>query len=271
MRKTANKVYQFPQQKDWGKYDSSVFTRNVAWGPNSLELSLYLIENLPRNNFKSLEAGCGSGKWSLILTEHGYLPILVDFQIHILLQAKERFKQYGKKGYFVQADINQLPFKERTFDICFNDGTMEHFTHADRRHIIKEMTRVLDKNGINAIGVLNKCNPFQNVFHLFWADKKVDDEIISPFTLLKDMEKSKLKVKRYGTCIIFSFLLFYHLIRGSDSAKNLLKIAKKYGSDLISMHSKMSKLNIIRLIMKLNWLDKYFGEELFYIGKVSRL
>lgn len=240
---------------------------NSVWGPNSVALSMYLIDNLPRKKYLSLEAGCGSGKWSLLLSTLGYHPVLVDFQKHCLLSAKNTFRKYGKNGHFVLADIKRLPFKEKVFDVCFNDGTMEHFKENERKNIFKSMSKLLTRNGILAIGVPNKWNPFNHIFEFFGPKKRIKEALISPHQLEKELKELNLDVKKHGTFLVFSPMLLCLLIQGLAASKKLREMATSFSSDLLIMHEKMAKTPLIRLSYRLNWFDKYFGEEIFYIGR----
>lgn len=240
---------------------------DIAWGPNSLALSMYLTDNLPGNSHRSLEAGCGSGKWSLLLSELGYNPVLVDFKIHCLLSARNMFKKYRRGGYFVLADIKNLPFREETFDACFNDGTMEHFNRKEREHIIKHMSMLLNRGGIVALGVPNKWNLLCHIFEYLESENHITQELISPSRLEKEIRGQGLAVKKYGTFFIFSLILVFQLIMRQRGVKSLSKVAGKFGVNLISMHKEMARNPIIRLCKRFNYLDKYFGAEIFYIGK----
>ena len=58
---------------------------------------------------------------------------------------------------YIQGNIFQLPFKENSFDVVWNQGVLEHFTEPEKA--IKEMYRVTKPNGIVAILVPYRYSP----------------------------------------------------------------------------------------------------------------
>ncbi len=95
---------------------------------------------------KSLECGCGLATISTRLAMEGYEVTMLDLSSHALEKVKSNFKRLGLVGDFVQDDINDMPFKDKTFDLVLSFGVLEHFKDINKP--IEEMVRVLRPGGI---------------------------------------------------------------------------------------------------------------------------
>src|SRR3990167_3707279 len=88
-----------------------------------------------------LEAGCGSGKLSVVLATMGFKVTALDFSKemlkNVLALTKEAEKYYGKLTLeAVQGDLGELKLK-RKYQAVFNEGVVEHWLKAsDRIHVI---------------------------------------------------------------------------------------------------------------------------------------
>lgn len=74
---------------------------------------------------------------------------------------------FDKNKIFIEADIEKLPFKDKTFDFVFCSHVLEHVLHPDRA--IKEITRVAKRGYIE---VPHACFDLPNPFpsHLWFCD-----------------------------------------------------------------------------------------------------
>ena len=77
---------------------------------------------------KILDAGCGSGGSGLLmfgdrLKAHDYVGVDIS---EAVLVAKERFRERGIPGTFVQSDLNSIPAEHGPFDIIFSEGVLHH-------------------------------------------------------------------------------------------------------------------------------------------------
>lgn len=118
--------------------------RNV---PRSVLVSRSYIERYIAPSTKLLlEAGCGTARSSLdISLNHGISVVCLDITADALLIAKNLFKKNKASGFFVRGDMRLLPFKSRTFDFVFSDGSVEHFRGTNMA--ISEFFRVLRDSG----------------------------------------------------------------------------------------------------------------------------
>lgn len=102
----------------------------------------------------ALEAGCGTGKNSLILTKRRVTPVLVDFSQTAIKACKEMFDFFRKEAYFVVSDMLHMPFRDDTFDFIHSDSTLEHI--LDCREAVREIDRITKKGGYVFATVPNK-------------------------------------------------------------------------------------------------------------------
>ena len=93
----------------------------------------------PRDSI--LEAGCGSGYMVSYFQNQGHYSVGLDLYDEPLRVAREMFGVKNlKKG-----DLFDLPFKNLSFDIVWNEGVLEHFKTNKFIEAAKEMARVSKK------------------------------------------------------------------------------------------------------------------------------
>lgn len=100
------------------------------WSMNKVPFSL--VENKI-----VLDAGCGSGQYSLSLLQLGAR------EVHGVDLNKPVFK--ARNFFFKKANVLKLPFEDNYFDFVFCNGVLHHT--KDWKKGIKEITRVLKPNG----------------------------------------------------------------------------------------------------------------------------
>ena len=102
----------------------------------------------------AIEAGCGTGKNSLLLTKWQVTPVLFDFSVETIRKSKEMFKAVNKEAFFVVGDMRYMPFKNEAFDFAHSDSTLEHIPESKK--VAKEIQRITSKGGYVFITVPNK-------------------------------------------------------------------------------------------------------------------
>jgi ubiquinone/menaquinone biosynthesis C-methylase UbiE len=94
---------------------------------------------------RSLEVGCGRGSLSAYFSDADYCCTLLDISPTVIERAQRIFQDNSLKADFVVGDALKLPFPDRSFDIVFSIGLMEHF--SDIETLVKEQIRILDRGG----------------------------------------------------------------------------------------------------------------------------
>ena len=91
-----------------------------------------------------LECGCGTGQCSSRISRAERRLVAVDFATAALLEARKVAAFAG----FVQADIQGLPFPDKSVAGIWNLGVMEHFDARVTREILEEFCRVLKPGAV---------------------------------------------------------------------------------------------------------------------------
>jgi len=103
-----------------------------------------------------LDAGCGTGIFSLIFARKGASSVIgIDISERSLEMAQKWANQFELQNtLFQQANMNQLPFPDASFDIVWAWGTIHHT--ADPFGSLAELTRVLKPGGLLLLAVYRK-------------------------------------------------------------------------------------------------------------------
>jgi SAM-dependent methyltransferase len=114
-----------------------------------------------------LEAGCGSGDIFKHLDKR-YYYVGLDYSLYALKNSKV-FNP-------IMGDIGSLPFKNKAFDIVYNQGVMEHFSEDEWLQILREFKRVSDKVLIlvpSITSVFRIISPFGDIEEKFYSKKQL--------------------------------------------------------------------------------------------------
>ena len=122
------------------------------------ELLLHLLK--PKSDEFILDAGCGTGVFTLDVLSSKTHVIGVDLSLPMLLRAEQKARGYHFQA--VLADISSLPFSENAFDKVVSVTTLEFIEDAKRA--IQELFRVTRKGGRIAVATLNNLSP--------WAERR---------------------------------------------------------------------------------------------------
>ncbi len=115
----------------------------------------------PGNGRRLLDIGCNWGRWSLAAARAGYEVIGIDPSFEAIVAARRIARQLGVEARYVVADARHLSFRERSFDVVFSYGVLQHFSKADVRVSLQEIARVVARDGYtwvqmpNALGLRN--------------------------------------------------------------------------------------------------------------------
>ena len=152
-------------------------------------LETYLVGN------KILDAGCGGGAYVEFLAQKGLEVTGVDKYNQFLQLARDK----GQKGTYVQSDITNLPFPNKTFDCTYCFDVLEH---VDDRLALQELTRVTTNRIIIAVPkedeIMNKFSltfyHYQDKTHLRNYTETSLKELISSIQFSKFVIEPELAV-----------------------------------------------------------------------------
>jgi SAM-dependent methyltransferase/uncharacterized protein YbaR (Trm112 family) len=127
-------------------------TCGLMYVPLAGHLSTYPIPTLrlpvgPGDGRTFLDVGCNRGRWSLAAARAGYVPIGIDPTLGAVRAATRVARQLGLRAYFVTGDARYLPLGDRTVDVAFSYSVLQHLAKHDVRRALREMRRVLVRDG----------------------------------------------------------------------------------------------------------------------------
>ncbi len=94
---------------------------------------------------KVLEVGCGMGTHAAILARSGADLTAVDITEYAIETTRRRFEIFKLAGRIQQADAEQLPFDDASFDLVWSWGVIHHSRSTER--CLQEIARVLRPGG----------------------------------------------------------------------------------------------------------------------------
>ena len=103
-----------------------------------------------------LDAGCGTGVFTLDLLSFGPHIIGLDISLPMLRRAGEKARRYPFE--IVLGDISNLPFRENSFDRVVSVTAMEFI--EDGKGAVKELFRVTKRGGCVVVATLNSLSPW---------------------------------------------------------------------------------------------------------------
>ena len=113
-----------------GDYDAMTFLNHFG----KVEIPLTLRALRPALTDRLLEAGCGTGRMTRILSGTVHEMVAVDFSFESLRVNRRKLLAAGVTNtHLVQADLCRLPFTECAFDRVVSCQVLEHVPGPDAR------------------------------------------------------------------------------------------------------------------------------------------
>ena len=103
---------------------------------------------------KVLEIGCGIGMDGAEFAKHGAIYTGIDLSDVSIKTCLKHFELYGLSGNIINADVENLPFEDDSFDIIYSWGVLHHTPNMQKG--IDELYRVLKPNGKIIIMIYNR-------------------------------------------------------------------------------------------------------------------
>ena len=118
---------------------------DLVWCPENLrESDVRLLGDVAGR--RVLEVGCGSAPCARYLARQGADVIAFDVSAGMLAHARAAARRTGTPVPLVQADVCELPFRDRSFDLAFSAFGGIPFV-ADSAGAMREVARVLRPGG----------------------------------------------------------------------------------------------------------------------------
>jgi ubiquinone/menaquinone biosynthesis C-methylase UbiE len=117
-----------------------------------------------------VDAGCGDGYGSYLLSQHGYQVTGIDLSMHMIEKAKKR--EHGNDLHFVQGDVSNLPFQDGEFGAVMAINSLEWT--KDPLSVLNEFSRVLNDKGYLCIGILGPtAMPRKNSYQRLYGENVI--------------------------------------------------------------------------------------------------
>lgn len=158
---------------------------NALWTERSDNYNTYVVEefnterpgiwldkiesNAPSARpLRVLDAGCGPGFFSVLLSRAGHTVTGIDGSERMLMHARENAEIFGADPELINGDFGKLDYPDDTFDLIIS----RNVTHIIREHlkVYGEWFRVLRPGGVLLI--------FDANWHLPYQEGPVRDEAI---------------------------------------------------------------------------------------------
>lgn len=178
--------------------------------------------NYLQPNWICLDASCGSGYGSEILSSKVAKVIGIDISDHAIEYAKKNHSHPNIK--FMRGDLNQpLEFPDQYFDAVISFETLEHI--ANQILMIKEFHRVLKSNGLLIISTPNRTvsekAKIKNPFHTHELSESEFLEMLRQFFQINEL---------YGQ----------HIYRDLPKYKKVIKLIAKI--DILKLNRKIFRI-----------------------------
>lgn len=129
-----------------------------------------------RKDFKFVELGCGRAYCSNYLISEGFSDVIAaDFSTEVLKMLQEENKDLQTMLFDMTGG---LPFSDNSVDVIIADLCLHYFDKKMTKYIIKEILRVLKKDGyllvrVNSTKGIPSTNNFEKIDHNFFFDGNI--------------------------------------------------------------------------------------------------
>jgi len=147
------KVQLFDQ---WPEAYDRWFTTAIGSLVRKYEAELILDLLKPQQDNIILDAGCGTGVFTLDFLSSGSHVVGLDISLPMLVQAGRKLSGYPFE--MIVADMLNLPFPEDTFDKVVSVTALEFINNA--KGSVEELFRVTKKGGCIVVATLNSLSPW---------------------------------------------------------------------------------------------------------------
>ncbi|MGA1868907.1 MAG: glycosyltransferase [bacterium] len=134
------------------------------------------LTNLIKNKVV-VDAACGEGYGSSILSKYATYVYGVDINQETILHAREKYSD-NKNTTFILASVTNIPLQSNSVDIFVSFETIEHIDEQSQELFLSEIKRLLKKDGILIISTPDKslysdAHGYSNEFHIkeFYKDE----------------------------------------------------------------------------------------------------
>jgi len=174
-----------------------------------------------------LDLASGTGRFTFLLTELGYKVIAVDYSLTMLKQIKQKSKKHNLNIICVRADINYLPFKNKSTLKANCTRFLWHYKNW--KEMLKEIMRVT--SGFVVFDVMNKKS--LRYFITPIANRIVTHELVNETEVTNFCIENQFKISDKKFLFLFPYIFHLKLFFLSNIFQYIEKhfgSLKKYAS-----------------------------------------
>jgi ubiquinone/menaquinone biosynthesis C-methylase UbiE len=112
-------------------------------------------EYLPKGTLRILDAGAGTGRFSVPLLKRGHSVVLTELSLEMLKKAETKLKKYPAAEFVKSSVTNMAEFKDASFDAVIMINAILDYC-GDHERALQEAKRVLKKGGVLIATVNNR-------------------------------------------------------------------------------------------------------------------
>lgn len=129
-------------------FDEAYESRTAPWVIGEPQPAIVELERTGRLGGKVLDAGCGAGEHTMLLTRLGYDVLGIDFSEHAVAQARQTAAERGIDARFAVADATRLgEWPGPRYDTIVDSALFHVFDDADRPRYVASLHRACNPGG----------------------------------------------------------------------------------------------------------------------------
>jgi ubiquinone/menaquinone biosynthesis C-methylase UbiE len=148
---------------DWPARYDQWFTTPIGSLVKRVEWKLILDFLRPARGDFLLDAGCGTGIFTIDMLSCGARVVGLDLSLSMVRRAREKARSSPLR--ILSADILRLPFPENSFDKTVSITALEFIPEGKKA--VRELFRVTRKGGTVVVATLNSLSP--------WAERRREE------------------------------------------------------------------------------------------------
>ncbi len=141
---------------EWPERYDQWFTTPIGKLVKDIEGELIIDLLHPRAGERILDAGCGTGVFTLDFLAAGSEVVGLDISVPMLNLARKKTADYA--FFALRGDMEWLPFKDNSFDKVVSVTALEFI--ADAKGAVNELFRVTRPGGYVVVATLNSLSPW---------------------------------------------------------------------------------------------------------------
>ena len=200
------------------KYDKNA-TKKILFSTLSLNIDDF-------NNKIVLDAGCGNGRFSDLVSESNLKQLVIADVSDGIFAAKKKIQNKSLNLLAIKGDLNEIPFKREAFDIIYSWGVIHHTPHP--KFTFNNISKFCKVNGKFGIYVY-KQNPdySYNNMHLRFLSILRQYLIIQPLRFISQFLSEKNVIRLFKPIYLIEKFFNYGVVGCHTNSSNN-KFEKKH-------------------------------------------